>query len=243
MASKAYIFGVLDTLVKAGALSPDYAAGVMGVMEKHADADDAEAFSKALAAYNRRRGGNANLDMTTPQDHVNAINDARPWLSNRDGRIWAGAKHWVGDPVRWAWGKVTASPKTWQDYEDEYEAWRANDAATWAQKEIDPDVKMRDAGALASAYETYSDRINARDRNAKRYMTQAQRQAAGYGEKDRNNFQTANTRAAIAGGLYKLRHDYEAPSYEAAPKFYGSGLADAGYGQVAQFVGRKKIPY
>jgi len=98
MKSVAYIQGALDALVKAGEVSPAFAAGVSDVLAKQAGFlwdSPGENFLQALTAYRKKHPGawdpaSHRLNIS-PEDAYDLINSSRIWwtgLPRRAGDYW-----------------------------------------------------------------------------------------------------------------------------------------------------------
>ena len=209
--SRSYILGALDALVKAGEVSPSYAAGAASVLVK-----DAGFFSDTPAenivqqwgdmadkpGFRDRQTGLVNMN---GEQAKQLIDRARPWYDNMGGRIGANMRYFgrgiKGMLPEWMTGRQMSSEenrrmleydrnKMRQAYLD-----RAGGAAPAALYGAFQDAAVRDA------------RYAYRDQG--RYKSPAEMKAV-FGEDEEaaaNRFRTSEGMAAMRNGLYRPEYD------------------------------------
>lgn len=210
--SPAYVLGVLDTLVKAGEVSPSYAAGVASVLQKEAGlfSDSAgvnltqqwdDFVAKNRGAYNPQTG---QATMTGAQAK-GMIDSARPWYDNMGGRAMANLRHWGRSATSWLPEWVAGRRMSVEESRRLLE----HDRNKFRQ-----DYLARANGAGPSAlYAAFQDNAT-RDakyarRDQTRYMHPGQLEAE-FGENDEAaaaKFRSPQGMAAMRGGLYKPTYD------------------------------------
>lgn len=219
MASPAYVLGVLDALTKAGEVSPAYAAGVMHGLEKSAGLfwdTSHDAVARASAEWQR-----ANPGVQMPPDVARRIMAERGhnWHDSNDAGTWDWLKNRIGKLRSYTpWGGA----KTPAMYDRELQAMRNKVALgrinQWARdgKVLDPMM----AGALQDAYMRDAGFVS---QDARKYMTSAARDRAGYGDGYADKFRTATGDVAANSGYYKPQF-FKKNTPDPAKPAYGQGL-------------------
>lgn len=212
METPAYMLGALNVLVKAGEVSPAYAAGVASVLSKRAGFlwdTTAGNYTDAYRDWQAKNPGKA----ITPDEAVALVDNSRNW--------WEGDGVSFGDWAKNRWGKLTrwwpTDKMTGEMYDRQYK-----DMQNRARQErlarrgiaLHPEV----AGALQDAHMRDA---GFRLEDAKRTMLPADREAAGLTDDYADTYRTTAGDSAVSGGAYK-------PQFHKAP---GSGPQKATYGQ------------
>lgn len=232
MQSAAYIAGVLDTLVKAGEVSPAYAAGVADVLGKQAMWWNS--VGGAQREFLEKNPNAKNPDGTwniTPDQAVEVANRGVTHWWNGDGVGWG---DWAGN--RWDMartylpgflGGTSADRRGMLSHQYKVMQNKAllERLRSGGLQDLDPAL----AGAVQDAF--------VRDANdmysyAKDHMSPEEMTAADIGENYADRFRTAAGTAAIRDGKYKPTYDVGAGQPAAAnagqkgPKrpAYGEGL-------------------
>lgn len=228
MVSQAYIAGVLDTLVKAGEVSPAYAAGVADVLSKQAmwwntlGGAQREFIQDNPGAMNP----DGSMNVSPDQAVATANRGVRHWWNlNRDGVGWG---DWAGN--RWNLAKTYVPTWLGGSSADKRDMFRHQykvmqnkallDRINASGESLHPSM----AGALQDAF--------VRDANdmynyAKDHMSPGEMEAAGIDENYADKFRTMSGNSAIRGGAYKPLYDVQKgpkkPTYgEGLPSSYGA---------------------
>ena len=247
--SSAYVLGVLDTLVKAGEISPAYASGMASVLTKEAQYasawyspwdTEAENLQQQWNGFMNRNPGAFNA--RTGQATVSSgqakemIDKARPWYDNMGGRASANMRHWGRVATSWLpeWlgGKKMSVEESRRLLEHDRNKFRQ-------------DYLNRGGAAVPAALHAAFQDAATRDakyarRDQTRYMHPGQLEAE-FGENDEaagNKFRTAYGTGAMRGGLYKPVYDKRSaqvpkPSIHSNPLsgMYGSAERQKLYSQ------------
>ena len=222
MRTPAYILGVLDSLVKAGAVSSDYAAGFASVLTKQAGA--AQNFHDNYKEW-KRKHPDQRMD---PEQVREMLLKSRPWytrafspnsgwgnwFSNRIGKMMRGPRAYFGataTPSSEAYDRALRDMENRElfDYiEDEYTL--PAEVAGAIQ-----DLFVRDAGF--------------RVRDAKRTMSDFTRREEGLTDDYADSYRTAQGEFAIRSGYYVPKWDkkplekHDEPPYgKDLPSSYGA---------------------
>lgn len=242
-----YIAGVVDTLVKAGAVSPAYASGVAAVLVKRADwslmpdspfqnyweeiqsaADKAIGPSiKNMSAEQLTAARQKAIAGMTPQQQWDIVAKSRHWYDNAPSR--AGGyianrfNKYIANPIgRW----LGTSNRTASSYDHELEHSRAKELEAYQARELDPMLKMMGM-ARAGAQERANDAENLYRTDTRYYMSDAKRRQLGYNNKPSDVYRSDVTDAAIAGGMYRPKHGYGRKATVSRLGGFGTGPRDA----------------
>ena len=210
MDSSAYTLGVLDALVKAGEMSPAYAAGVADVLAKeaapfwdHTAQLYQNAYDEFRQAHPERIRPDGTLDIRP--DEAKAIADkSQNWYDQ------IGPDAGWGNWIRNRWNKYV-----WRHMPGV--AGKDQDAGYYDRELTDMENKARHdrlqrsgvalhpavAGALQDAHMRDA-RFRVED--AKRWMLNSDREAAGLTDDYVDKYRTAAGDAAVAGGVYKPKY-------------------------------------
>lgn len=238
MGTPAYVLGVVDALVKAGELSPAYAAGVSSVLRKHAGLfwdTSHEDTAKAMSEWQ-----NAHPGEQMPASVAQAIYDKQGhnWYDNFTSNNGAG---W-GYTLKNKWGKMLSH--TWWGtngmtpdmYDAELRA-KKNEGALARQKEWESQGKYLSpmaSGALQDA--RMRDARTVMNNAHARGMSAFDREQAGLTDDYVDKFRTQSGDAAATSGTYDPK--YFRVDKQEAPK----GPA-YGYGLPKQFGANKNLVY
>lgn len=242
-----YIAGVMDTLVKAGAVSPEYASGVLDTFVKKADwsllpdspfqnyweeiqstADKAigssrKYMSPAQLAEARQRA----ISSMSPEQQLEIIARSRHWYDNgfsRAGNYLSNRfNRYIANPIGRFLG---TSNRTASSYDHELAHNRAKELEAYQARELDPMLKMMGV-VRAGAQERANDVENLYRTDTRYYMSDAKRRQLGYNKNPSDVYRSDVTDSAIAGGMYKPKHDYGRKATVSRLGGFGTGPRDA----------------
>lgn len=215
MRAEAYIAGVLDTLVKAGAVSHGYAAGLVDGLSKQADwapwADSPQQnYWEAVQDYaeqhpERVAGGRFEI---SPDEAAKLIDDSRHWYTGGLDRLGTLASNRLRKWTRWLPGRNMTAAMYDRELEDSRNRFRRDYMRQLMQDgwAINPQV------AAAVQDKHYRD-AKMRMADARRTMGPAAAYRAGYTDDYAESFRTQQGDAAIASGQYKPVYDTKNPAY------------------------------
>ena len=219
MKTPAYIMGVLDALVKAGAVSPAYAAGAASVLTKQAGLFGNTAAQNYHDNYMRWRAQNPGQQLTPDAARQLALDSRNwyekafspaagwgTWASNRAGKWTAGIRSVFGA------SNVPTSAEYDRAYKDE------------VNKQLKPYIDTHynlDAQAAGATQDAFVRDADFRVLDAKRTMSDLARENAGLTEDYADQYRTEGGTAAIRGGPYKPKYDTKSTK---PPEQYGQNL-------------------
>lgn len=208
MSSSAYTLGVLDALVKAGEMSPAYAAGVADVLAKEAGLFGDNTAQFYQDAYNEFR--RAHPERIRADDTLDISPDEAKALADRSQNWYdqigpdAGWGNWISN--RWhkyVWRHMPGVANRGAEYYDreltDMENKARHDRLQQSGVALHPEV----AGALQDAHMRDA---QFRVEDAKRWMLNSDREAAGLTDDYADRYRTVAGDAAVTGGVYKPRY-------------------------------------
>lgn len=220
--STAYIAGVLDTLVKAGAVSPAYAAGVSSVLVKDAQYasawwnpfdTEAENLQQQWNGFMNRNPGA--VDPRTGMVSVGAgqakemIDKARPWYDSMGGRAMANMRHWGRMASRILPEFITGKQMSAEE---------SRRLLEYDRNKFRRDFLNRGGAAvpatLHAAFQDEATRDAKYARRDQRYFMSPEKLNAEFGVNDEaaaKKFRSPWGTAAVRGGMYDSAHDVQAP--------------------------------
>ena len=210
MQSAAYMAGVLDTLVKAGAVSQGYADGLVDGLSKQADwapwADSAqqnyweEVNAYAKAHPERVQGGSFQI---SPDEAAKLIDNSRHWWTGAGQRSATYLSYLLRKWTRWLPGNNMTGAMYDRELEDSRNKFRRDymrDQLMQNGMAINPQV------AAAVQDKHYRD-AQMRVQDARRTMGDAGARAKGYDDRYAQSFRTEQGNAAVASGQYRPVYD------------------------------------
>ena len=214
MVTPAYILGALDTLVKAGELSPDYALGVASVLEKQAGLFWDSTASDYNNAYNSWKAQNPGKQMT-PDAALAIADKSRNWWESMKPK--AGWGNYIKNRFN-KWTRWWPTDKMTGEMYDRQLKDMENRETYNRLKKRNIGLHGDFAGALQDAHMRDA---SFRLEDARRTMSPAARQAAGLTDDYADTYRTAAGDQAVVGKAYK-------PQFHKAPN---AGPQKAPYGQ------------
>lgn len=230
-ASPAYMLGVLDVLVKSGAVSREYAAGAADVLTKSAalwrssgpvqlSADwynpfdtQAENIQQQWNPYKDRLGGRR----LTPEQAREVMDRARTWTygfgdkaSANMGHWWRRFKYFLNGNKSEGWlGKVMSPEESNRLREYEYDKIRL-DQMREAEGGVPAELQaaLQDA-MVGNAKAVYYDQANYMPEEQRKYMYGNNANEAA------NKFRTNSGTQAMRGGMYEPKYDKESVAVKA----------------------------
>ncbi len=210
MASAAYMAGVLDTLVKAGAVSQGYADGLMAGLSKQADwtpwVDSAqqnywEEVNAYAKAHPERVSGNS--FQISPDEAAQLIDNSRHWWTGAGQRT----KTYLGNRIRKAFRWLPGNNKTGAMYDRELEDSRNRFRRDYMQRELMQNGMAINPQVAAAVQDKHYRDARMRVADARRTMGVGGAGGAGYTDSYADEYRTPQGDAAIRAGQYKPVYD------------------------------------
>ncbi len=206
--------GALDTLVKAGAVSPDYADGLAAGLSKQAGYgiiddprtnywEEIDAYAKAHPE--RVAGGRFEI---SPDTAARLIDNSRHWWTGAGRR----SSTYLGNRIRRAFRWLPGNNMTAEMYDRELEDSRNKFRRDYVRELMDNGNAINPEVAAAVQDKHYRD-ARMRMADAVRTLGPARAREAGYAPGYAESFRTRQGNAAIAAGQYKPVYDTGNPNY------------------------------
>ena len=225
MATAAYTLGVLDTLVKAGEVSPAYAAGVVDVLTKQADynpfwydsaatnfQEEKEKFIKQHPG--RMRDGTLHIN---PDEATALVDRSRHWWDDLGARS---KTYWGNRLDKWTTGLgqrlgMSTSKKTPEQFDRELRVAQNANRRDYMNRERNNGLYF-DPNITAAVEDAHVRDANYMREDAKRLYGAEGAKRLGYGENYADEFRSVHGRLAsrggsTGGGTYTPRYDLPKP--------------------------------
>jgi len=237
MGTPAYMLGALDALVKSGAVSADYAAGVVDVLVKDAwfASSPNQNFKDLLDEWRAEHPG----EKMTREAARDIVLRSRPWYY-RAFRPNAGWGEYLGN----RWDKIMAAIKstfgqrkypTGEQYDTLLEDRENLELRRFADENLILDNEV--SGALQDEFVRVGKQVV---KDAKKYMPEIERNQWGYDDDWPSVHRTRQGTMALRGGFFKPEYDTESVTTPEPDPPRGKPLPDS-YGDNKKLFSR--IPY